>query len=131
MDYALRILRVLKDGQQTTTGELCERAKTPQQFAYKILKKLSRSGMVSVTRGAEGGCRLKADLYQTTLFDLMKAMEAEVLINACMETGYTCTWRQACNRTCEIHTGLGKVQAEVNSVLRAHTLASLLGAESA
>lgn len=87
--------------------------------------------MVSVTRGVEGGCRLTADLYQTTLFDLIKAMEADVLINACMEPGYTCTWRQACGQTCEIHAGLGQVQAEVNSVLRAHTLASLFGDESA
>ena len=92
----------MKDGQQTTTGALCERAKTPQQFAYKILKKLSKASMVSVTRGVEGGCRLTADLYQTTLFDLIKAMEADVLINACMEPGYTCTWRQACGQTCEI-----------------------------
>ena len=67
-DYALRLLRTLRDGEQYSVGELARREMVPQPFAYKIVKKLSAAGMVQVSRGAEGGCRLTADLTQTTLY---------------------------------------------------------------
>ena len=73
-DYALRLLRTLRDGEQYSVGELARREMVPQPFAYKIVKKLSAAGMVQVSRGAEGGCRLTADLTQTTLYDLLRAM---------------------------------------------------------
>lgn len=67
----------------------------PQPFAYKIVKKLSAAGMVQVSRGAEGGCRLTADLTQTTLYDLLRAMEEDSNISSCMEAEYACPWRAA------------------------------------
>lgn len=126
VDYALRILRALTDGEQHTTGDLCQTEQVPQQFAYKILKKLGKAGMVTVARGAEGGCRLTADLEQTSLYDLMEAMEATELVNACMEPGYRCTWREHCGKTCLIHTRLEEVRDAVDRELRRHSLASLL-----
>ncbi|WP_408609060.1 RrF2 family transcriptional regulator [Aminipila terrae] len=61
-DYALRILRALADGQQLTSADICQREILPQNFVYKILKKLNKSGIVYIARGAEGGCKLTADL---------------------------------------------------------------------
>ena len=45
-DYALRVLRGLMDGEQRAVGELSKQQMIPQQFAYKIVKKLSRAGYV-------------------------------------------------------------------------------------
>ena len=50
-DYALRLLRTLRDGEQYSVGELARREMVPQPFAYKIVKKLSAAGMVQVSRG--------------------------------------------------------------------------------
>ena len=61
-DYALRLLRTLRDGERRTAAEAAERELVPQSFAHKILKKLARAGFVEVARGAEGGCRLSAEL---------------------------------------------------------------------
>ena len=44
-DYALRILRVLADEERATATELAQGEQIPQQFAYKILKKLQKGGM--------------------------------------------------------------------------------------
>ena len=78
-DYALRLLRTLRDGERRTAAEAAERELVPQSFAHKILKKLARAGFVEVARGAEGGCRLSAELNRVTLYDLMTAMGEDSL----------------------------------------------------
>ena len=40
-DYALRILRVLMDGEKHSVAEMSETELIPNQFAYQILRKLS------------------------------------------------------------------------------------------
>ncbi len=127
-DYALRILRALSRGTQLTAGEIAEQELVPKQFAYKIMKKLSRADLVAITRGVDGGCRLKADLDQVTLYDLMAAMEESRSLSACMEPGYRCPWREA-HGGCTIHCRLSQVQNALNYELRAHTLRSLLSGE--
>ena len=66
-DYALRILRALLDGKLHTAGQIAQDELLPQAFAYKILKKLEKAGLVEVVRGTAGGCRLSADLTGTSL----------------------------------------------------------------
>ena len=61
-DYALRILRVLLDGEKHSVAEMSETELIPNQFAYQILRKLSAGNLVRVSRGALGGCELSCDL---------------------------------------------------------------------
>ena len=56
-DYALRILRALLDGKLHTAGQIAQDELLPQAFAYKILKKLEKAGLVEVVRGTAGGGR--------------------------------------------------------------------------
>jgi len=92
-DYALRLLRTLRDGERRTAAEAAERELVPQSFAHKILKKLARAGFVEVARGAEGGCRLSAELNRVTLYDLMTAMGEDSRLSSCMDPTYSCPWR--------------------------------------
>lgn len=128
-DYALRVLRALAGGEQLTAGEIAESELVPKQFAYKIIKKLSKAGMVSITRGADGGCRLAADLSRVTLSDLMNAMDEDKSVTACMEAGYDCAWRER-HGGCAVHCGLTKVQRALDRELKAHTLRSLIYGET-
>ncbi len=64
-DYALRILRVLLDGEKHSVAEMSETELIPNQFAYQILRKLSAGNLVRVSRGALGGCELSCDLDAT------------------------------------------------------------------
>ena len=66
-DYALRMLRVLLDGEKHSAAEMAETELIPMQFAYQILRKLSAGELVQVSRGAAGGCRLSCDLRGVSL----------------------------------------------------------------
>lgn len=121
-DYALRILRTLSAGGYFTTGELAGREILPQKFAYKILKKLERAGLINIVRGTRGGCSLVCDLHKVTLYELLEAMDMHSRLSACMENGYQCEWRESGERDCTIHCQLSKVQDVLDSQLRSHSL---------
>ena len=85
-DYAIRILRALKNGEQQTIEQICQRELVPRQFAYKILKKLDRAGMVSIRRGAGGGCSLGRSLETLTLLDVIRAIDRDFFLKPCLGT---------------------------------------------
>lgn len=124
-DYALRILRALSNGEQLTARDICRAEGVPQQFAYKILKKLEKAGFVQISRGAEGGCRLRKELAQATLYDLMEAMGEDTLVISCMEPDFQCTRPQDSPR-CAAHHRLKAVQEALDRELRSHTLQELI-----
>ncbi len=125
-DYALRILRALLDGELHAAGEIAQTELLPQAFAYKILKKLEKAGLLEIRRGTAGGCRLTADLDQTSLYDLMLAMGERSGLSACMEPDYQCSWRGS-HGGCRVHCHLTGIQETLNAELKAHTLEDILG----
>ena len=126
-DYALRILRALAGGEQLTAGELADGEQVPQQFAYKILKKLQKGHLVDIQRGASGGCSLSADLRNVSLFDLIQVMEADNYVAPCMEPEHQCLWRLARGGiVCHAHVHLSEIQRTLNAELKAHSLQKIL-----
>nr|WP_319490023.1 Rrf2 family transcriptional regulator [uncultured Caproiciproducens sp.] len=125
-DYALRILRALSGAEQLTAADICQRELLPQQFVYKILKKLGRAGLVQVTRGTDGGCRLIADLQKVSLYDLTEIMGAENLISACMQPAFQCAWQQKRGSICTAHKQLMQIQGVLDAELRARSLHQML-----
>jgi len=109
-----------------SAAQLCQRELIPQPFAYKIMRKLSKASFVSITRGADGGCRLAVDLREKTLYDLLFAMDSVEFVNACMAPGYQCLWRERCGGKCGIHAQLESIQQTVDRELQSHSLASIL-----
>lgn len=124
-DYALRILRALSQHEQMTTKEICDQELLPQQFVYKILKKLDRAGWVAVLRGINGGCRLNTELKNVTLFDLITIMEADKKVSSCMQADFNCPWREK-HHVCQVHNHLWKIQQELDQKLQEYTLYDIL-----
>lgn len=124
-DYALRILRALADGNQLSTQEICKQEFLPQQFVYKISKKLERAGLLDITRGINGGCRLTADLHDISLLDLIQIMDVDKKVSSCMHPDYHCLWRQM-HHTCQVHAHLGQIQARIDEQLKAYNLYQIL-----
>ncbi|QNK41081.1 RrF2 family transcriptional regulator [Caproicibacter fermentans] len=125
-DYALRILRALSGGEHVTTADICKKELLPQQFVYKILKKMERAGLVLITRGKDGGCRLIKDLQTVSLFDLMEIMETDKSISACTQPGYPCAWRQKYGKPCMVHQHLQQIQRKLDDELKAFRLSKIL-----
>lgn len=126
-DYAVRILRALAGGEKMTVGRICEAEFVPVQFAYKILKKLAKCGYVEIFRGAEGGCRLSADLGAVTLYDLLRCIDEDLFVNACMSPGYECAWRGAHCGECRFHSNLAGLQRVIEEELKRRTVGAMLG----
>ena len=124
-DYALRILLALLDGELHAAGEIAQSELLPQAFAYKILKKLEKAGLLEIRRGTAGGCRLTADLDQTSLYDLMLAMGERSDLSACMEPDYQCPWRSS-HGGCGVHCKLLEIQRKLDAELRSHSLREIL-----
>ena len=128
-DYALRMLRVLLDGEKHSAAEMAETELIPMQFAYQILRKLSAGELVQVSRGAAGGCRLSRDLRGVSLYDLMAVMGEHDVLCACMEPGYDCRW-QSEHGKCAIHCQLTELQRKQDEAFRAVSLHRLLTGEA-
>lgn len=129
-DYALRILRALADGEQLTSSEICEKELLPQDFVYKILKKLNRADLIYITRGVEGGCRLKADLKKVTLYDLMGIIDTRKNISNCMDPEFNCTWRQRFGKKCKVHNNLVEIQKVLDEQLKLYSIYKILFEEN-
>ena len=123
-DYALRILQNLMDGEKRSVGDISQKEFIPQQIAYKIAKKLAKAGLIEITRGVDGGCRLKQDLKTVSLYDLIAIMEGGYEVNACMDPGFSCPRRQ--NGGCKVHPKLIDIQKTLTDQLRAYPLDAIL-----
>ena len=128
-DYALRILRTLGDGQRHTMKALCEKEAVPQQFAYKIIAKLAKAGVVHNTRGSNGGCSLSCELKELNLYELLEIMGENYQINACMHPDYECTWEMHCKSACQIRRKLGKIQRHLQEELANHSIYYLISGD--
>ena len=85
-DYAIRIVRALKDEEKLTIKTICERELLPEAFAYKIIKKLAKSEIVEIKRGANGGYSLKKDLNELTLYDVIIAVDPDFAVMECIHS---------------------------------------------
>ena len=85
VDYAIRTLRSLKSGEKYSVGMICDNEDIPEAFTYKILKKLQRADVISITRGMYGGYQLNKDLSTVSLFDIVVAIDPEFIITSCMK----------------------------------------------
>jgi Rrf2 family protein len=125
-DYALRILRAISSGAHFTVGEICQKELLPQQFVYKILKKIEQAGLVRISRGALGGCELIGDLKSTTLYDLISMLDAEHAISGCVKDGHRCEWVTRNAKPCSVHARLLRIQEVLDAELRGCSLHELI-----
>ena len=121
-DYAIRILRVLADKERHNVSEFCESDFIPKQFAYKIIKKLSDAGMISSTRGVNGGCELVTDLKDLNLYDVIKVTDPDNVLSECLKPGNECPWKDNNKGHCSVHTHLWQIQKVVDEELKKHNL---------
>jgi len=124
-DYAIRALRALSDGNKKTLAEICKEEVVPQQFGYKILKKLSKAGYVVIKRGKEGGYILADGFESRTLFDLTSVMENPMDISPCVVPGYKCEAHADKDEPCTVNLRLSALQQLLDAELKNVTLSSL------
>lgn len=82
LDYALRALVLLAlqpEGEYIAAGDLADHLGLPRRFVEQQITALSRASIVRCRRGAAGGCALARSAREITVFDVVEAVQGEVL----------------------------------------------------
>jgi Rrf2 family protein len=117
-DYAIRSLRSLYGCGRKTLAEICEEELIPQQFGYKIMKKLAKAGYVHIKRGKDGGYLLEDKFELRTLYDLLDVMETSKDVSPCVIPGYRCEVHKNKEESCLVNQTLSALQAMLDGELK-------------
>ncbi len=126
-DYALRIILTLsKSGKEVRTDAktIATQENVPQRFALKILRKLTKAGLVKSFRGVQGGYSIDMEPEEITILDVISAIDGPININRCLEDPASCNKQSAA--ICTIHNALGEVQDTITQKLGGITFRSLI-----
>lgn len=124
-DYGVRIIRALSHGKKMSVKDICDEEHVPQQYSYKILKKLEKSGMVESFRGAYGGYGLRKSLNDITLYDIITAIESNLNIIDCMDVDVNCI-NNSGEKICKVHQELCCIQSSLIKQLKEKSMSEIL-----
>jgi len=82
LDYAVRALVLLAlqpSGEHVAAGELADHLGLPRRFVEQQITAMSRAGIVQCRRGASGGCALARSAREISVFDIVAAVQGDVL----------------------------------------------------
>jgi Rrf2 family protein len=127
--YGLKALLVLAE--QAGRGpvlisELADRDAIPKKFLEAILLELKRHGVVQSQRGKHGGYFLRREPADTTLGDVMRALEGPLAMVPCVsETAYTKCVECLDEQTCGVRLAMKEVSDAMARILDHATLADV------
>jgi Rrf2 family iron-sulfur cluster assembly transcriptional regulator len=87
-DYALRAVRHLANlpgGKLGSINSISEAESVPREFLAKILKDLTRGGILVSYQGVTGGYRLSRTPREVTFLDVIEAIDGPIHLNLCTE----------------------------------------------
>lgn len=125
-DYAFRAvlhLAALPFGQVVKAQTIARAEMIPMRYLLKIMRLLTKAGLVKSHRGVEGGYALAKAPQEITLLDVVEAIEGPLYFNRCHLDQKYCTKKWA-NR-CPVHGVLGDIQASLVQQLASHNFAEL------
>ncbi|MEK6222069.1 MAG: Rrf2 family transcriptional regulator, partial [Chloroflexota bacterium] len=92
-DYAIRAIdylaRISSNG-KTSTAEIAKQQDIPSAFLAKIIAQLALSGIVSTTRGAQGGVHLARPSDEITLLEIVEIIDGPIRLTDCSHTEDDC-----------------------------------------
>ena len=80
-----------------SAAEIAARTGISLPTASKLLKSLARNGLVTSTRGANGGYKLARDASAISAAEIIDALEGPVSITECSAMDSHCDFESVCN----------------------------------
>ena len=93
--YAMYYLAV-HDGEGPQTLQSISTVGVPKQYLEQILGNLRRAGLVSTVRGAQGGYQMARKPEETTLRDIIDAVEGPIELSSCAGAEASCQKSGTC-----------------------------------
>lgn len=127
-DYAVVLLiQMAMEGKGVfAASTLAEKTLLPLPTTSKVLKQLTKVGILSAQRGAAGGYTLARDPSAISMASIIEAMDGPIAITDCVGAVKKdgCCQVQA---TCPVRGNWGKVNAAIRAALDAASLADMAG----
>ena len=123
-EYALRAVLYLAEQGETRSVQVGEMARTlriPHNYLSKILHQLTRHGVLSSTRGKQGGFRLAVPPDRLVLLRVIGPFDRFEAQRACLLGRPQCSDRAACSA----HTRWKEVSERLTRFFRETTVADL------
>lgn len=124
-DYAIRIIVYLAQCEP----KLCSAAEASKQlglsynFFGKVALPLKKAGLIASVQGINGGYRLAKKAEDITLYDVIKTMQGEILVNNCLEEGSSCSNKLVADRNnCSVHNIFASLQTQIISTLNNYSI---------
>lgn len=121
-EYALRSIVDLAyhQGESRTTQQIAEATHVPAGYLSKVLKELSRHGLIRSQRGLHGGFVLENDPKALTVYDVMAAVDPPQRIREC-----PLKLPEHKANLCPLHQRLDEAMEMVEEAFRATTIAEV------
>lgn len=122
---ALALLATLPEGQYLGAAEIAHRIGAPRNYLGKLLKVLTRQGVLDSQKGKGGGVRLARPGDQITLWEVMEPFEGLERWHGCFLGRPLCSDQTGC----PVHPRWKKVREAYVAFLQGTTVADLVGPE--
>jgi len=119
--YVLIYFTLRPQGHVSDLHTLSETLEVPQSYLSKVLQQLHRSGYLVSQMGSKGGYRLTRSVENTTLREVVHAMQGEPLIQECLSDHFNCGRFKKCSVLHHVH----EIQNAVNRMMDSLTIGKL------
>ena len=126
-DYGIALMTCLAKGrpsEQFTAQELSKAMRLPLPTVRKILKTMTRAGLLESTRGANGGYGLARTPEEISLLDMVAAMEGPLAMTECSATE---DCRCSLEKICGLKKNWSWINQQLKSTLKGYNLAQMAG----
>lgn len=122
-DYATVLLAIMaaEPARLYNGQELSTRSHLPAPTVAKLLKQLTRGGLLESLRGAHGGYRLTRAPARISVADIIRALEGPIAVTDCSVHGHGC----GISRTCGSRNTFRLIDRAIRDALEAVSLADM------
>lgn len=124
-DYAIRIMSYMckRSDECLTAKQMAGELGMTYQYFMKVMNYLKKAKWVTTVQGCNGGFTLAKDAKNLTLYDIIRIMEGELVINRCLEEDEYCS--RCAASSCPVHDVFENLQNEMIASLSKVKIAEL------
>jgi FeS assembly SUF system regulator len=119
-DYGIVMLAFFANHPESTYNarDIAKAVNLPLPVASKVLKLLSKAGLLSSQRGTKGGYGLARPPQEITVASIISALEGPIAVTECLDVGRDCDLE----RECPVKTNWHLINKAIHSALEKITL---------
>ena len=99
-DYACRVIlhmAMLPLGERVKAQDIAKRRLVPRALVRRVITQLANAGLVTTSRGSNGGLSLARPASEISLLDVVQVMEGPLALNGCAVNPQACPLMQVCS----------------------------------